>query len=112
MIKLKPGDILQQRYRIIKLLGEGGFGAVFLAEHVRLQGRRVALKFSFDNSSDAERQFLFEASTLANLHHQSLPAVSDSFVEPGGQLFLVMDYIEGQDLTVTVPSPKPKLCNG
>jgi serine/threonine protein kinase/Flp pilus assembly protein TadD len=102
MIKLKPGDVLQQRYRIIKLLGEGGFGAVFLAEHVRLQGRRIALKVSFDNSNDAEQQFLFEASTLANLRHQSLPTVSDSFVEPGGQLFLVMDYIEGQDLTDVV----------
>lgn len=99
MIKLKIGDTLQQRYRIIKLLGEGGFGAVYLAEHVRLQGRLLALKVSFDNSPEAETQFLFEASTLANLQHPSLPKVSDSFVEPGGQLFLVMEYIEGQDLT-------------
>lgn len=93
MIQLKPGDTLQQRYRIIKLLGEGGFGAVYLAEHVRLQGRRLALKISFDNSSDAEQQFLFEASTLANLQHPGLPTVSDSFVETGGQLFLVMEYV-------------------
>jgi tetratricopeptide (TPR) repeat protein/predicted Ser/Thr protein kinase len=99
MINLKPGDTLQQRYKIIELLGEGGFGAVYLAEHVRLQGRRLALKVSFDNSRDAEQQFLFEASTLANLHHPGLPSVSDSFVETGGQLFLVMEYIEGQDLT-------------
>ena len=99
MLKLKAGDTLQQRYRIVKLLGEGGFGAVYLAEHIRLQGRRLALKVSFDNSRDAEKQFLFEASTLANLQHTGLPTVSDSFVEPGGQLFLVMEYIEGQDLT-------------
>ena len=99
MIKLKSGETLQQRYRIIKLLGEGGFGAVYLAEHVRLQGRRLALKVSFDNSSDAEQQFLLEAGILANLQHPGLPTVSDSFVEPGGQLFLVMEYVEGQDLT-------------
>jgi tetratricopeptide (TPR) repeat protein/predicted Ser/Thr protein kinase len=108
MIKLMPGDILQQRYRVVKLLGEGGFGAVYLAEDVRLQGRRIALKISFDNSSDAEKQFSFEAGTLARLHHQGLPTVSDYFVETGGQLFLVMDYIEGQDLTdVVTNSRKP-----
>lgn len=112
MIQLKPGDTLQQRYRIVKLLGEGGFGAVYLAEHVRLQGRRLALKVSFDNSNDAEQQFLFEASTLANLQHPGLPTVSDSFVETGGQLFLVMEYVEGQDLTDVIISRRGPVSEG
>lgn len=93
------GTILQGRYRVLKLLGEGGFGAVYLAEDQRLHGRQLAVKVSFNNSQEAEKQFHFEASTLARLRHASLPAVSDFFVETGGQLFLVMDYVAGQDLT-------------
>ena len=95
----KQGTVLQQRYRVIRLLGEGGFGAVYLAEDSRLSGRQLALKVSFDNSPEAETQFQFEASTLASLKHTGLPSVTDYFIEAGGQLFLVMDFVKGRDLT-------------
>lgn len=98
-MKLTPGQTLQGRYRIVRLLGEGGYGAVYLVQDMRLGGKNMALKESFDNSPEAQQQFQLEASLLANLSHPHLPRVSDYFIEPSGRQYLVMDYAEGQDLT-------------
>lgn len=95
---LAPGNVIAKRYRIMRLLGEGGFGAVYLGEDTRLGNKRVALKENFDNSPSAQDQFRLEAQLLATLDHASLPRVSDHFLEPDGRQFLVMDYIEGEDL--------------
>ncbi len=101
---LQPGNTLQGNYRILGRLGQGGMGTVYLAEHVRLPGRRFAVKeFLADpNASPAEiealrRQFFTEAATLATLDHPNLTRVSDYFSE-GGNEYLVMDYVEGEDL--------------
>lgn len=96
---LSPGQIISQRYKVIRTLGQGGYGAVYLVEDTRLTGRTVALKESFDNSREAQQQFQFEAWILARLTHAALPRVSDYFIEPSGNQFLVMDYVEGQDLS-------------
>jgi|GEM_PF-2045245 serine/threonine-protein kinase len=93
-----PGQVIGGRYKIIKQLGQGGFGTVYLAEDIRLAGRRVALKVSFDVSPDATAQFQTEAEILARLRHPGLASASDRFEERQHQ-FLVMDFIEGQDLT-------------
>ena len=90
---------MQGRYRIVRLLGEGGYGAVYLVQDMRLDGKNVALKESFDSSPEAQQQFRLEASLLANLSHPNLPRVTDHFIEPTGRQYLVMDYVEGQDLT-------------
>ncbi|HZQ07908.1 MAG TPA: tetratricopeptide repeat protein [Anaerolineae bacterium] len=95
---LQAGQIISARYRVIRILGQGGYGAVYLVEDTRLAGRTVALKESFDASADAAQQFQLEATLLARLRHPSLPNVSDFFSEPGGTRFLVMDYVEGRDL--------------
>ena len=95
---ISPGIVIAARYKIVRLLGEGGFGAVYLAEDIRLGNKRVAVKESFDNSVEAQEQFRLEAQLLANLQHASLPRVTDHFLEPDGRQFLVMDYIEGEDL--------------
>ena len=92
-------QIVSQRYKVIRTLGQGGYGAVYLVEDTRLVGRQVALKESFDNSPDAKQQFAIEAQILANVVHNALPRVSDSFVDSTGHLFLVMDYVEGNDLS-------------
>jgi eukaryotic-like serine/threonine-protein kinase len=93
---LTPGNILQARYEIRQLLGQGGFGAVYRAYDMRLK-KDVAIKEIFDHSPDAERQFEFEAQLLAGLRHPVLPTVSDHFVEADGQ-YLVMDYVPGEHL--------------
>lgn len=97
--KLPPGLQLQNRYRIIRLLGEGGYGAVYLVEDMRLGGKYLALKESFDNSGEAQQQFQLEARLLANLSHPHLPRVTDYFIESSGRQYLVMDYVDGQELT-------------
>lgn len=112
---LASGQVLNQRYRIERLLGQGGFGAVYLAWDLNLDGP-VALKESFEGQEDAGgatrdpdtqqaaqsslRQFQLEAKILFQLRHPNLPRVSDYFSTPGpnGGAYLVMDYIEGEDL--------------
>ena len=92
---LAQGQILQNRYRIVKLIGQGGFGAVYRAWDLSLN-QPCALKENFDTSTEAQRQFQREASILANLRHPHLPRVTDHFfISTQGQ-YLVMDFIEGQ----------------
>jgi len=92
------GQTIQGRYCVVRLLGEGGFGAVYLVQDTRLGGRNLALKESFDSSAEAQKQFQLEANLLASLSHPNLPRVSDYFIEPTGRQYLVMDFVEGQDL--------------
>lgn len=95
---LTPGTILHNRYRIIRLLGRGGMGAVYLAEDQNLPGKLVAVKENFDPSPSAQEQFKREAVILARLKHPNLPQVTDHFIESSGRQYLVMDYVEGEDL--------------
>lgn len=95
---IPSGVIVAGRYKIVRPLGEGGFGEVYLAEDDRLGNKLVAVKESFDKSQEAQEQFRLEAQILANLQHPSLPRVTDHFLEPDGRQFLVMDFVEGEDL--------------
>ena len=101
---LAPGTILQGRYRIVRTLGTGGMGAVYLAWDTRLTSKPVAVKEMIPDPSgspveqaQAQQQFQWEASMLASLDHPNLPRVSDYFTQ-GGKHYLVMDYIEGETL--------------
>ncbi len=94
---LATGTIVNTRYRIVKLLGQGGFGAVYKAWDLNLN-RTCALKENLDTSPEAGRQFVREAQVLASLSHPNLPRVNDHFLVPGQGQYLVMDLIEGEDL--------------
>ncbi len=94
---LYTGQVINNRYRIVKLLGQGGFGAVYRAWDMNFQ-MPCALKENFDTSPDAQAQFLREAQMLRTLRHPNLPLVADYFPLPGQGQYLVMDYIEGEDL--------------
>jgi serine/threonine protein kinase len=102
-MELPTGYVLNDRFRIIRLLGKGGMGAVYYAYDPVLN-RYVAIKQLQPPPVEAERaaeqlrkQFLREAQTLASLHHPNLPRVTDYFIKDDKH-YLVMDYIEGQTL--------------
>ena len=96
-MSLTQGQILNNRYRIVKLLGQGGFGAVYKAWDLNFEVV-CAIKENFETSPEAQRQFLREARLLHVLRHPNLPLVKDHFVIAGQGQYLVMDYVEGQDL--------------
>ena len=94
---MNTGDILQGRYRIVRLVGQGGFGAVYRAWDLSLS-QPVALKENMDGGIESQRQFEREAKLLAGLRHPNLPRVGDHFIIPGQGQYLVMDFIEGKSL--------------
>lgn len=96
---LAIADTLKDRYRIDQLLGRGGFGAVYRAWDLNLE-EPVAVKESFETSDAAHKQFQLEAKLLFKLRHAGLPRVHDFFVIPQQGMYLVMDYIEGDDLNI------------
>ena len=93
---LARDTLLQNRYRVVRLLAEGGMGAVYEAVDERL-GNVVALKKTFFSDEHMRSAFEREARLLARLRHAALPVVSDHFAEDDGQ-FLIMQFIPGDDL--------------
>jgi len=109
---LRPGVILQRRYRIEKLLASGGMGNVYLAVHTRLR-KQVAVKEllrvtdTLEKQRQFEEQFTQEAQLLGGLDHRNLASVSDYF-EEAGHHYLVMEYVEGRTLFQVVGlAPRP-----
>ncbi|HET9588183.1 MAG TPA: protein kinase [Anaerolineales bacterium] len=94
---LERGALLHKRYRIVEILGQGGMGSVYHAIDENL-GVDVAVKENLFTTDEYARQFRLEAVILANLRHPNLPRVTDHFVIGDQGQYLVMDYIEGEDL--------------
>jgi serine/threonine-protein kinase len=101
---LEPDTRLQDRYRVVKLLGGGGMGQVYLAHDTRLADKPCAVKelipdphLSAEERAQSAAQFQREAAVLAHLSHPNLPNVSDYF-EENERFYLVMDFIEGETL--------------
>jgi serine/threonine-protein kinase len=101
---LKTGEVLRNRYKIRRIIGQGGMGSIYLADDLRLDGRLCALKevehdrtLPTDLIKQAREQFSREATILARLDHPNLPKVSD-FFSISGRDYLVMDFVAGKDL--------------
>lgn len=100
---LAPNTILQNRYQITKLIGQGGMGAIYLAADLRFSNRVAVIKEMLDHFNDPEQRqiatsnFEREAEMLASLTHPGIPQVYDRFNE-GNRHYLVMEYIDGEDL--------------
>ena len=95
------------RYRVLKLLGRGGMGAVYLAQDSQL-GREVALKIPFFDTSSPQRleRFAREARSAAALHHPNICTVFDAG-EIDGRPFLTMAYIAGTPLEREIDPDTP-----
>ena len=109
-MSLAPGEIINNRYRIVCLIAQGGFGIIYRAWDNNLN-RPCAVKENLDTGIEAQQQFKQEALILANLSHPSLVRVIDHFTLSNQGQYLVMDYIEGDDLQTmldksTTPLPE------
>jgi serine/threonine-protein kinase len=96
-----PGMVLDNRYRVLGLLGRGGMGEVYRADDLRL-GQQVALKFlPGELSRDPVRlaQFHNEVRTARHVSHPNVCRVYD-VGEFDGQLFITMEYVDGEDLAI------------
>jgi serine/threonine-protein kinase len=94
------GTLIAGRYRIERVLGEGGMGTVYLAEHTLMQ-KRVALKVIHPSmSEDAEMRSRFEREAMASSHidHPNVAAATDFGRTEDGAYFLVLEYIDGANL--------------
>lgn len=89
------GELLDNTYQIIEEIGTGGTGIVYKAYHLRLKKYVVVKKLK--NSAVSRDKIRVEVDILKRLHHTCLPQVYD-FLETGGQVYTIMDYIEGEDL--------------
>ena len=94
---LERGTLLHKRYRIVEILGQGGMGSVYRAVDENL-GVDVAVKENLFTTDEYARQFRLEAVILASLRHPNLPRVSDHFAVGDQGQYLIMDFIEGEDL--------------
>jgi serine/threonine protein kinase len=94
------GRVIDDRYRVESLLGEGGMGAVFLAEHVKLQ-KKVALKIilpQFAGNGEVAERFAREAMASAKLEHPHVASALDYGTLSEGGAYLVMQYARGPSL--------------
>lgn len=101
---LSAGHILQSRYQVIRTLGKGGMGAVYLAADQRLNRRWVAVKEMSDaaiadplQKQHATAAFHQEAQMLARLDHPNIPRIADFFTDAGNH-YIVMEFVQGETL--------------
>src|ERR1700722_6382786 len=95
---LSPGDVLAGKYRVERVIGQGGMGVVVAATHLQL-GQLVALKFTTLDSGPAVERFLREARSAVRLRSEHVARVTDVGTLETGAPYMVMEYLEGQDLS-------------
>ena len=103
------GKVLDERYRLLDLLGEGGMGTVYLAEHLAL-GRRVAVKIlhlALTRSTDVVTRFYREAKASTAIEHPNIIDVFDVGTAPWGEPYMVMEYLKGENLSAHIKRHKP-----
>ena len=81
-----PGEVVSDRYRVTTALGKGGYGATYLVEDVRLEGKRRALKEIPEPYYDEQ-----ETQLLSRLHHEGIPDITDHFAS-NGMVYLVLEF--------------------
>lgn len=102
------GLVLSRRYELIRQLGRGGMGAVYLGRHIALE-RKFAVKVlnrHYSSEKYAIQRFIREARATAQLHHENVVEVYDFGINQGW-IYLVMEYLDGEDLAATLRRDGP-----
>jgi serine/threonine-protein kinase len=98
--ELVPGHLVRGKYRILRTLGAGGMGTVYLAEHLMLGGQ-VALKFlatELSRNPSFIKRFRQEARAAYHLRHPNIVEVADLDQDESGSLFIAMEFVDGPSL--------------
>ncbi len=101
--------ILADRYRVVRKLGEGGMGSVYLAEHTTIN-KRLAIKVlspEFSHKQDLVDRFLQEARAASMIDQENVVEITDFGSTPNGSVFFVMEYLNGEDLSDTIKTNGP-----
>jgi WD40 repeat protein len=107
---LKPGMLIRNTYRIVRKLGQGGMGSVYLAEHILMAGPQVLKFLSSELSQDHDltTRFLREVRTLRQIRHKNVVDAGNLEPAEDGTLFFSMEYVDGPDLRSFVQhAPQP-----
>ena len=97
---LQPGQIIQDKYRIVRLIGQGGMGEVYEGENVSI-ARRVAIKVLLGEAAlnaDIVQRFEREAQAAGRIGNDHILEVLDLGALPGGDRFMVMEFLDGEPL--------------
>jgi serine/threonine-protein kinase len=105
----QPGEVLLGKYRVERVIGMGGMGAVVAARHLQLE-ERVAIKFLLPQMLENEevvQRFLREARAAIRIRSEHCVRVLDVGTLETGAPYMVMEYLEGQDLSAVVDQHRP-----
>src|SRR4029077_8889072 len=92
--------IVADRYKVLRKLGEGGMGTVYLAEHVFIE-KKVALKVlseDFARKADLVARFMQEAKAASKIGHENIVDITDFGETSSGSVFFAMEFLDGHDL--------------
>ncbi len=96
---MENGQIIGEKYQIVKRLSEGGMGTVYVARHTGL-GSLVAIKLlKSDGDPQFEQRFVQEAQLASSVRHPNIVYLSDFGSLPDGRSYLVMEYLQGRTLS-------------
>src|SRR5580704_17602058 len=110
---LAAGQVFAQRFQLVRKLGEGGMGQVWLAEQTSPVRRQVALKLIKAGMYDESvvKRFQAERQSLAIMDHPAIAKVFDAGATPQGQPFFVMEYVPGAPITEYCDQKKLKIAD-
>jgi serine/threonine-protein kinase len=100
-MSLEPGQLIDGKYRIVKMIGEGGMGAVYLGENVRIN-RKVAIKAlhaAYTGNEEVMQRFEREAQAAGRIGNDHILEVLDIGQLPDGDHFIIMEYLDGEPLS-------------
>ncbi|HUS64133.1 MAG TPA: serine/threonine-protein kinase [Kofleriaceae bacterium] len=104
-----PAGTVVGSYKLIEVIGEGGMGRVYLAEHTRL-GRKVALKMlrsKFSSNAESVKRFFAEARAVNKIAHENIVEVTDFITGDDGTSYYIMELLTGGSLGETIHAEGP-----